>query len=142
MNMARPSNTVSSRRTTERSTQAASPGDNGSDKENRNATASTSANTNKRRDRQAVAPDARPAALGNAQPNKRQQLADRTASEQNSNMVRDYRESLKYYNPDQSESERRELRKGLRDLSRDLHGSVWPRKLILDNSLTRHRLPQ
>ena len=126
MNMARPSNTVSSRRTTEPSRQRTSPGDNGSDKENRTVATSTSGNSNKRRDRQVMAPDGRPSSSRNAGPNKRQRLTDRTASEQNSIPDRDYRKHLKYYNPDQSESERRELRKGLRDLSRDLHGTLGP----------------
>jgi len=73
--------------------------------------------------------------------NKRQRLADRTSNIQggtqsqvpSSQAVRNNR----FYDPDQDETERRWLRKGLRDLTRDLHGNAIAQGLVFSDLVTK-----
>lgn len=89
-----------------------SPSPTSSDKENR-------ATRRKRGQTQTMASG------GRASTTKRQRLANRTSNIQASQSqipMSQQEIDTKYYDPDQDENERRRIRKGLRDLTRDLHG--------------------
>ncbi|KAJ5908154.1 nuclear protein Qri2/Nse4 [Penicillium taxi] len=60
-----------------------------------------------------------------SQSSKRRRFTDRTSNihSQSSSSQQQRRQSNRYYDPDQDEGERREIRKGLRDLTRDLNDS-------------------
>lgn len=126
--MARPSRARPYHETEETLTQTSSPGNSPSDKENRHATATRPGDTNKRSQPRPMAPDVSDARnTSRMPPNKRQRLGDRSSNVQSDTQSSRHRPGNRYYDPNQNESERRELRKGLRDLSRELHGMVSPR---------------
>lgn len=72
---------------------------------------------------------------------KRQRLASRIANNQDDSQsqVPASQQDLnkQYYDPDQDERERRRIRKGLRDLTRELHGmDAWRRTILVVPLLT------
>lgn len=94
----------------DRANPSPSPENSASDKEN---------SQQSRRKRGSAQTMAVPSASG-----KRQRLANRTPNIQGGSQMPQSQVDTdkKYYDPDQDEAERRWLRKGLRDLTRDLHG--------------------
>jgi hypothetical protein len=127
--------------TEESLTQTSSPGNSPSDKENRHATASRPGDTNKRSQPRPMAPDV-PDARNTSRmpPNKRQRLGDRSSNVQSDTQSSRHRPGNRYYDPNQNGSERRELRKGLRDLSRELHGTI-PREIGVWHSSNQVQTP-
>lgn len=100
-------------------TDRSSPETTRSDKENDQTSA-----RNRKRDSMASKPNT----------NKRQRLADRTSNIQDSTQSQvsslQADRNKRYYDPDQDGTERRWLRKGLRDLTRDLHGNAIAQGLV------------
>lgn len=97
-----------------------------SDKENHEASRRNSSRTEKRKQGRAMA-SGQPAASSNSSVNKRRRLAERTANTQIISQSQTRRSQVTdkdFYDPDQDEKERRRIRKGLRDLSRELHGNI------------------
>lgn len=96
-----------------------------SDKENRQI----SARVEKRSQAQTMASGA------NA---KRQRLSNRTANIQSGSQSQvpgsQQDHDKQFYDPDQDEKERRRVRKGLRDLTRELHGTVSSHSTLFSNS--------
>lgn len=55
---------------------------------------------------------------------KRRRLAEKNANATQSQMHSSQRPTSDFYDPDQDVTERREIRKSLRNLTRDLHGKI------------------
>lgn len=102
-----------------------------SDKENR-ASSRRDSRTEKRKQGQTMAPG-QPTPSSNSA-NKRRRLAERTANTQLATQSQSRRSQVTdkdFYDPDQDEDERRRIRKGLRDLSRELHGMVYVSRCVI-----------
>jgi hypothetical protein len=96
-----------------------------SDKENQ--TRATRARSGKRKSDLTMAPPDMATPSSNLSTSKRRRLTERQThtgpgSQSQTRMSQRLR-NKEYYDPDQDEGERRELRKALRDLNRDLHGT-------------------
>lgn len=106
--------------------QSASPnGPGSSDKENRNAPRDRLSPSDKRRKSTQGTSSQTPSTQGG---NKKRRLTQRGLSDQSSQAVHRRRlqniNDTDFYDPDQNEEERRRVRKGLRDLTRELNGIV------------------
>ena len=120
-------------------TQTPSPGNSHSDKENRQATATRLGDTSKKGLRRPSL--AQTSASGRMPPNKRPRLGDRSTNVQGDSQRQRQPPGRKYYDPHQNEAERRELRKGLRELSRELHGKAGPLDICVWHSYNQGQTP-
>ncbi|KAI9758756.1 MAG: hypothetical protein M4579_002859 [Chaenotheca gracillima] len=102
-----------------------------SDKENRSSVAASRNRAEKGKGRAVMSQTSTTPTLSSRRENgasgKRRRLADRDASPQTATADQDHHEGeavdLTYYDPDQDMTERRAIRKGLRELNRDLNDS-------------------
>lgn len=148
-NTPRPPREESSSSSHQESTQAtdtsSSPARSFSDKENRDGTERDSSRAEKRKQVRTM-DFSNPTPSQNASANKRRRLAERASNVQSqSGSQSQRRRSIQltdkdFYDPDQDINERRRIRKGLRDLTRELNG-IDPSNVQRHNCLTCLQTP-